>query len=54
MKCNYASVVAVISVFAHDKLVDQHNKLHPFGPKDALEFVVPLFVVALQILHNDG
>lgn len=50
MKCNY-SIVAVVGVFAHNQLVDQHHELHAFGAQDSFQFVVALLVIPLQILH---
>lgn len=44
--------MSVVGVFADNELVNEHDELHLFGAQDALELVVGLVVVPLQVLQR--
>ena len=48
----HKSFLSVVGVFAHNELVNEHDELHLFGAQDALELVVGLVVVPLQVLQR--
>jgi len=45
-------VVAIVSVFTHDQLMDQHYELHAVRTQNSLENIIRIVVVSLQILSN--
>lgn len=45
-------MITIVSVFADDQLMDQHNEFHSVSTKNPLEHIVGVVVVPLQILKT--